>query len=98
MGLPEAVGQVLPGPDCRQRWTDGCQKKSTNGWISASKAGCLPSITTASSGRGLAGAGFLAVLWLIIMLLLVTRGPYQPFQNWVSWPPCWKRMWRTPGG
>lgn len=49
-------------------------------------------------GWAVEGAGFLVVLGLMTMLLLVMRGPYQPAQNWVSLPPCWKRMWRTPGG
>lgn len=57
------------------------------------------------SGCAVQGAGsrsssgwLLVVFGLTTMLLLVTRGPYQPDQNWVSLPPCWKRMWRTPGG
>lgn len=32
-----------------------------------------------------------------VTLLLVTRTPYHPFQNSVSWPPCSKRTKRTPG-
>lgn len=60
----------------------------------------MPPLAPARSGScaTVCGGRFLVTLWLMTTLLLVTRGPYQPAQNWVSLPPCWKKMWRTPGG
>lgn len=53
--------------------------------------GCLPLAPARSRGLRHGVGGFLVTLWLMTTLLLVTLGPYQPAQNWVSLPRAGRR-------